>query len=213
MGLDIYCDDVGARVGSYSGVHDHRKILLKCALYYIQYLIDNREKTKLTNYKDELNALKEHLDKMLIGKKKSLNVLNTDVSYYDPINYHHYYQNENDINSLLKLFNLEGVLYFVIHSDCEGEITSSESKAFIDFLSITISKSLPYFADEENKKPLDDQDNNDECGYSIFNLFRDEFNINCNNYNDFDQENIHKHYYLYDVFQKSVDSGNDVVFC
>lgn len=213
MGLDIYCGDVSSKVGSYISVHIHRKILLKCVLYYVQYLIDNRVKTKPTICNDELNRLKEHLEKMLICKEKSLNISNISnkkVLYYVPIDYDYYENNDNDIYSLLQLFNIEGVLYFIIHNDCEGEITSSESKDFINFLSLAIPKSLPYFEDEKNKKPIGCQDENN---YSIFNLFNDDYNINCNNYNDFDKENIYKHYYLYNVFQESINSGKNVVFC
>ena len=111
MGLDLVCDDMHTRVGSYSTVQEIRKYLLLTVKNYIM-------KTK-----DIYNFQKEDLIKEF---NRILPDLDSNINYKD-----------YEILSLkLKYFNLDGFDCFINHSDCQGFISSYQSYQFIKTLNI-----------------------------------------------------------------------------
>lgn len=117
MGLDLQCNDMYIRVGSYSTMSKLRSVLVRCTYEFIK----NQEKNENTG------ELLEHLDKILVG----------DVwisPFVSSVGYTHIHNNYSEIHRLLLNFNCEGLLLFVCHSDCDGFHSVNHVKKIIKWL-------------------------------------------------------------------------------
>lgn len=178
MGLYLVCGmNMSQGVGSYSFVHIHRYILMKCAYYYILYMIEQNEENT-----EDLEILKQHIYKVIEN--------NTDIDYtYLDDTYY-------TIFIMMKKYGIEGVLYWVFHSDWDGELKHNQSKKILDFVSKTMPRVIHYFI-ENNDTP------------TIFNILH----VDESNYKDYDINKIYKKYYLYDIFKYSVKKRKTIEFC
>lgn len=264
MGLDIDCNGVGRRVGSYSSVHIARNALVWSAIYFLEnycekiesQIKENAEKMEENNIK--IKELYEQLEDENIEEnkaeniEKSIEIYNVENSeldlnniifdaekytsmslithlknvcrigetistlfpgqimkYKSHIDYDYLHKNKTEIFSQMRSLSLEGLIYWIDHSDCEGYFTSSQSSSFLHFIKTVIPVSLQYF--EKNK-------NVEGCHtVSIFDYLYNpdtcEDIITLENYKEYTQEEIGTSYYLYDVIRESDESGEPICFC
>ena len=135
MGLDLDCNGINVRVGSYSTYHTLKSLLIDTARWYLEAEIQCKKEES-----------KEEWDMAYIDMKNMQDLLkemqgeNVDFSY---------------INDSLELFNLQGLKHFIHHSDCDGRWDSSEAGEIYDFLKTTIKKCIPAYQKTEKQTLLD----------------------------------------------------------
>lgn len=115
MGLDIVCNDISARVGSYSNVHVLRYNLLTAIKKYLENIIQK--------YQIEISNDKEFNDEETTNKMADLIIAEPLVEYLNELtenNKINYDAFNNERNNQLSFFNLEGFMTFINHSDCDG---------------------------------------------------------------------------------------------
>lgn len=121
MGLDLFCNGISVRVGSYSYVHLLRTEWIKATIEYI------KDKKLSNDLLDELNSW------LLENQHININ-----------------YQNISEKPSkLMTKYGLQGLHYFVSHSDCDGHFNSRQSTQILKTLEL-IYKYLDNPDDNEN---------------------------------------------------------------
>lgn len=137
MGLDLYCGSCNVRVGSYSGVHHVRNYLINLMISFLNNSIKSHIKTDSIYNSIDLSAKKELLESL----KKVISNGEINYNYLESIRV--------DLTS----YNLDGFLCFIIHSDCEGIISSTEASDFIqtfDIVKENITIDSNYLDDNED---------------------------------------------------------------
>ena len=210
MGLDIVCNGIGERVGSYSGVHTTRKVMLLAALYYC---IDIEKKG--TDEFGVIGALIHHL-KLILTQKTSETKYNfhgevRTITHIHEIDYDHLHENLEEIELLMGFYSIFGIIYWVDHSDCDGTLNSLKVRSILNALRIIIKPSIPYFIKQHNKET----EHSTEITYTDYNNLQWMFGdiIDDSTMETLSDDDIINSFYLHDVFNESIESGDDIIFC
>jgi hypothetical protein len=175
-----------------------------------QNVFNNEMDIHIYNTEEQIaNEAIKHLKKISTKKEieRQYNIGNTistikSTSYID---YAYLQENWIKIVSTMINFNLDGVLYWVNHSDCEGIFKPKQCKKLLHYIKVVISEALNGFK-------RDRQDNQDRHSLFMYLYKIDNKDVTHDNYTDFTPEQLYKAYYLYDVLNESVESGKLVHF-
>jgi hypothetical protein len=141
MGLDLYCNGISVHVGSYSYVHKLRTDWIKASIEYI------KDKKISNDLLDELNSWlldNEHINYQNISEKPS---------------------------KLLTKYGLQGLYYFVSHSDCGGHFNSRQSTQILKTLELIYN----YLDDPDDNENVQDYYLYEILKYSADNKARIDF--------------------------------------
>jgi hypothetical protein len=180
MGLDLHCDNYSVRVGAYSRVSEIYREWILASIEYLKEWIklhpikpyDSDDSTDSDNPYGEDPTFEYKITQC----EKSIQMLNSwliDLNSFNLINYDRILYADLD---LLRKFDLIGLHIFVNHSDCQGYITSNESRDILK----SLTKICPYLHN---------------TGYN--------FNTDIQNAES---------YYLFEIFNKSANSGKKIKF-
>ena len=197
MGLNLTCNGICQRVGAYSYVETAKNILLRTALYYC---IDIQKKG--TDDFGVIGELIHHIENVLKHVKSNVTYKVNGRAYHmirlQKIDYNYLETNLEEIRDLMNLYNIYGIIHWIRHSDCNGSLDSIKAEEVIKTLQITVKPSIQYFIEEEDT--------------TDFNHLKYLFG-----FDDIDEtlsgEQIVEKYYLYNVFNESIKSGEDIIFC
>ena len=107
---------------------------------------------------------------------------------YDAIPY-------DELREIFIMLEWNGVYNYIIHSDCEGSLDPFDTKDLLAFLKTTLT----------SIKEDDYPDFINSAGFY--------FNKPCNTKEGFlASENRHEHFYLYEIFNYSVEEYEDILF-
>ena len=108
MGLDLYCNGISEKCGSYSSVQKIRYLLLVGLKFYLE-----------TEHGQEDDAIDYIIS--LLGIQNEI-----------------LYRNFSEkSNSVLRKLNIYGFFPFIFHSDCDGSLSSYDAKQFMKTWNIT----------------------------------------------------------------------------
>lgn len=124
MGLSLWCDSINTRVGSYSQVHIERRKMIEAAIKYLENEAENIE-------------LKEELKNWISDETSDTEIKYNNIS--------------DKPSKLLIKNNLEGLHYFVNHSDNEGYLTPDESVQILNTLNKIINYLEYNYINEESR--------------------------------------------------------------
>ena len=210
MGLDIECNGICERVGSYSGVHTTRKVMLLAALYYCMDI-----EKKGTDEFGVIGALIHHL-KLVLTQKTSKTKYNFGgqehiITQVHDIDYSHLRENIEEIELLMGFYSIFGIMYWVNHSDCDGVINCLKARSILNALRIIIKPSIPYFIKQHNKET----EHSTEITYTDYNNLQWMFGdiIDDSTMETLSDDDIINSFYLINVFNESIDSSDDIIFC
>lgn len=108
MGLDLICNEVGQKCGSYSGVQKIRHLLLCGLKYYVE--TKHPEEDKLIDYLVSLVSIKNEVQ---------------------------YHKLSPEFQGQLNKLKLDGFTEFIWHSDYDGILTSYDVEKFMRTWNIT----------------------------------------------------------------------------
>ena len=197
MGLNLACNEICQRVGAYSYVETAKNILLRTALYYC---IDIQKKG--TDEFGKIHELIHHIKNVLKHVRSNVtykvNGRALHMVRLQKIDYDYLETNLEEIRNFMNLYNIYGIIHWIRHSDCNGSLDSIKAEEIIKTLQITVKPSIQYFIGEEDT--------------TDFNHLKYLFG-----FNDVDEtlssEELIKRFYLYNVFNESINSGEDIIFC
>jgi hypothetical protein len=129
MGLDIFTDNINQRVGSYSTVHILRLDMVFASICYLDKFPGCKSSSELSSFLKSCT----YEDKTYTEPKLILNY--NRFSKYKDYNYE----------------LLEGLFIWVDHSDCDGSLSSDDSKKILSTLKhIYTFLNKCYFKDEKS---------------------------------------------------------------
>lgn len=169
MGLDIYADDVGARVGSYSYVHTNRRDWISATIQYLE----NMSIEEFRKYIETVNSdIDDGDDSIELDRNRYINRLLKllqewiNTNNRTSIDYRAIEQKDETVRNELRFFRLIGLYYWVYHSDCDGYLTPCEAKEIL----ITLKKIYKYMknSDDFDGFDADEREIDDYYLYSIF---------------------------------------------
>ena len=197
MGLNLACNEICQRVGAYSYVETAKNILLRTALYYC---IDIQKKG--TDDFGVINDLINHIRNVLKHVKSNVTYKVNGMAYrmvrLQKIDYDYLETNLEEIRDFMELYNIYGIIHWIRHSDCNGILDSIKAESIIKTLQITVKPSIQYFIEEEDA--------------TDFNHLKYLFGFDHVDEKLSGEEIVEK-YYLYNVFNESIKSGEDIIFC
>jgi hypothetical protein len=101
----------------------------------------------------------------------------------------------DELREIFIMLEWNGVYNYIIHSDCEGSLDSFDTKDLLDFLETTLAS----IKEEDFPEFINDSG-----------LY---FNSPCHTKEGFlASENRHKHFYLYEIFNYSVEENEEIIF-
>ena len=162
MGLDIVCNNISARVGSYSSVHVLRYNLLIAIKKYLENMIKN--------YKAEIPNGQEFEDEETTNKMADLIIAEPLVEYLNELtenNQINYDAFNKEKNNHLGFFDLDGFMTFIEHSDCDGSY--DDANDFIKTYDLVKDYVDENYKNEDNSFYLDEVFNESaESGTNIY---------------------------------------------
>lgn len=175
-----------------------------------EIIFDNEMNIHIYNTEEQIaNEAINHLKKIstIRETEQQYNIGDTvstikSTSYID---YKYLQENWIKIVSTMINFNLDGVLYWVNHSDCEGIFKPEQCKNLLHYIKVVIPEALNGFK-------RDNKDNQNRHSLFMYLYEIDNKDVTTDNYTDFTPEQLCKAYYLYDVLNESVESGELVHF-
>lgn len=193
MGVDICCDDLDMRIGSYSTFHRIKIMFIYNAIYYLKNEIERKKKEVIDDFDDiyiDVMLMKDLLEN--ICKLVESDVNNVKYSL-DNLDYQYYYENKEKFNDL-GFFGLNGLVKFILCQDTNSMIDSIYAEDIYNFLKITTKDALEYYQKINNNVTLLNYIELDNAG-EIENL-SNEFLADA--------------FYLTPIFKKSMDTGEDI---
>jgi hypothetical protein len=188
MGLDIECDDVEERVGSYSGVCTQRIDWIKATIQYLEKLkiemktesekIKNVEEAE--NHKNKLSKLDELLVSLTISISGN-SLLNGTFTQNLGVGIN--FELIEKCRDYLGLFGLTGLVWWVVHSNCERYLSPGQSFDIIE----TLNKIVKYLDNKYLRKKVSSADTT--------------------------SADTSQNFYLYPIFKRSVEKKLNVIFC
>ena len=193
MGLDLCCDNLEIRVGSYSTFHRLKIMFIYNAIYYLKNEIERKKKEIKEDFDDvyiDIMFMKDLLKNICKLVESEIN--NIDYSL-DNLDYQYYYENKEKFKDL-GFFGLNGLLTFVLCQDTNSMIDSIGAEDIYNFLKITTKDAIEYYQKINNKVTL--------LNYLEFNNIEAIENLS----NEF----LTDTFYLTPILKKSINTGEDI---
>jgi len=179
MGLDMLCDGISIRVGSYTSFYKMKIMFIYNCIYYI------RDKIEKTTDECDIYMFEDLMGHLL----KLLNLDNYENYDLDNnINFKYYDKNKEHFKNLI-MYDLDGLLPWILCSDTKGMLNTIDSEKIYDFLKLTLKSSIPYYRKNSDKMTL--------LNY-FYNIDENDDEININNF------------YLSPILLTSIRTGEDI---
>lgn len=195
MGLDVYCNEVNVRLGSYSRAKELKEILVYSCIFHCNVKIKefDQKMYQLEDYSDEwIQVFSDYTDYKgviyqcyeILGigydKNKLIDYNVKGVLNYDKIDYF--------------IGDFEGLTYWLRHNETCGYIESDQVYAIIKFLKLVLRDAVKGFNEKEEK--------------GIINYMR----LDVDKIDEMTDEEIFDSFYLSSVLKESDNTGEDLCF-